>query len=114
MVGHITLPEIDELPASLSSVLITDILREDIGYQGVVITDSLEMKALTDSYGNSGIALMAVKAGNDILLCQGGMKSMVSAIEEAVQNGEISEQRIDESVERILRLKEKYGLLKKE
>ena len=113
MVGHITLPEIDDLPASLSSVIITDILREQLGYQGVVITDSLAMKSLTDSYGNSEIAVMAVKAGNDLLLCQGGMKNMVNALEEAVQNGEIPEQRIDENVEHILRLKEKYGLLKK-
>lgn len=111
MVGHITLPEIDSLPASLSSVMITDILRGELEYNGVVITDSLSMKALTDYYGADKIAVMAVQAGNDILLCQTGMKSMVRALEDAVANGEISEERIDESVRRILILKFEYGLL---
>lgn len=111
MVGHITLPEIDSLPASLSTVMITDILRGELEYDGVVITDSLSMKALTDYYGADKIAVMAVQAGNDILLCQTGMKSMVRALEDAVANGEITEERIDESVRRILTLKYEYGLL---
>lgn len=111
MVGHITLPELDSLPASLSSVIITDILRGELEYDGVVITDSLSMKALTDYYGEDKIAVMAVQAGNDILLCQTGMKSMVHALEDAVANGEITEERIDESVRRILILKYEYGLL---
>ena len=111
MVGHITLPELDSLPASLSSVIITDILRGELEYDGVVITDSLSMKALTDYYGEDKIAVMAVQAGNDILLCQTGMKSMVGALEDAVANGEITEERIDDSVRRILTLKYEYGLL---
>lgn len=111
MVGHITLPELDTLPASLSSVIITNILRGELEYDGVVITDSLSMKALTDLYGVDRIAVMAVQAGNDLLLCQTGMKSMVSALENAVASGEISEERIDQSVRRILTLKYRYGLL---
>lgn len=111
MVGHITVPEVDSLPASLSSVIITDILREKLEYDGVVITDSLSMNALTDHYGTDKIAVMAVQAGNDILLCQTGMKNMVRALEDAVANGEITEERIDESVRRILELKYEYGLL---
>lgn len=111
MVGHITLPELDALPASLSSVIITDILRGELEYDGVVITDALSMKALTGHYGLEKIAVMAVQAGNDLLLCQTGMKSMVSAIENAIANGEIAEERIDQSVRRILKLKYEYGLL---
>lgn len=111
MVGHITLPELDTIPASLSSVVIMDILRGELEYDGVVITDSLSMKALTDLYGEDKIAVMAVKAGNDLLLCQTGMKTMVNALESAVANGEISEERIDQSVRRILKLKYQYGLL---
>ena len=111
MVGHITVPEVDSLPASLSSVIITDILRGKLEYDGVVITDSLSMNALTDHYGTDKIAVMAVQAGNDILLCQTGMKNMVRALEDAVANGEITEERIDESVRRILELKYEYGLL---
>lgn len=111
MVGHITVPEVDSLPASLSPVIITDLLRGELEYNGVVITDSLSMKALTDHYGTDKIAVMAVQAGNDILLCQTGMKNMVRALEDAVVNGEITEERIDESVRRILELKYEYGLL---
>lgn len=111
MVGHITLPELDTVPASLSSVVITDILRGELEYDGVVITDSLSMKALTDLYGEDKIAVMAVKAGNDLLLCQTGMKTMVNALENAVVSGEIPEERIDQSVRRILILKYQYGLL---
>ena len=111
MVGHITVPEVDSLPASLSSVIITDILRGKLEYDGVVITDSLSMNALTDHYGTDKIAVMAVQAGNDLLLCQTGMKNMVRVLEDAVANGEITEERIDESVRRILELKYEYGLL---
>ena len=111
MAAHITLPEIDELPASLSPVIITDILRNELKFEGVVITDSLSMKALSDVYSYGTMAVMAVKAGDDLLLCQDGMEEMIRGLEAAVQSGEISEERIDESVRRILKLKRKYGLL---
>lgn len=111
MAGHITLPELDSLPASLSSTIITGLLRNEMGYDGVVITDALSMQALTDLYGFREMAVMAVAAGDDLLLCQSGMRDMVEALENAVASGEITEERIDESVGRILKLKEKYGLL---
>lgn len=111
MAGHITLPELDSLPASLSPAIITGLLRNELGYDGVVITDSLSMRALTDLYGSREIAVMAVAAGDDLLLCQSGMRDMVETLENAVATGEIAEERIDESVGRILRLKDKYGLL---
>ena len=113
MTGHITLPEIDSLPASLSEKVIGNLLRQKLEYDGVVITDSLSMKALTDLYGFDKIAVMAVKAGNDLLLCQNGMSTMISALENAVNSGEITEERINESVRRILALKEKYGMLER-
>ncbi|MBR1472547.1 MAG: glycoside hydrolase family 3 [Lachnospiraceae bacterium] len=112
MSSHVTMPQVDptRLPTTLSPVILS-ILRDELGFQGVIMTDSLSMKALTDHYGYAKIGVMAVQAGNDILLCQLGMREMVAAIEEAVIKGEITEERIDQSVGRILALKLKYGLI---
>ena len=112
MVGHITVPALDEeLPASLSPTIINGLLREELGYQGVVITDSLSMGAITNKYGAGKVAVMALQAGGDILLCQSQIKDVVAAVEKAVADGTLSEERINESVLRVLKLKEKYGLL---
>ncbi|MBQ4424967.1 MAG: glycoside hydrolase family 3 protein [Lachnospiraceae bacterium] len=111
MIGHITLPELDSLPASLSRRVITGLLRQELGYNGIVITDSLSMGAMVNTYGAAEIAVMTVSAGTDILLTQSNVGTMVTALERAVANGTISEARIDASVLRILQLKQKYGLL---
>lgn len=110
MIAHVTVPEVDSLPASISPKM-HEILRNDLGFNGVIITDSLAMQALTSKYSNAEIGVKCVEAGNDILLCQGGAADMIAAIEAAVNNGQIEESRIDESVKRILALKEKYGLI---
>ena len=105
MVGHIIVPSIDELPATLSEKIIQGELRNGLGYDGVVITDSLAMGAITNNYSSADAAVMAVKAGNDILLMPDNFAEAVTGIENAVQSGELTEERINESVKRILDLK---------
>lgn len=108
MMGHLILDQIDDQPALFSYKLVTGLLREEMGFTGVVMTDSLQMQAMTDHYGSGEIAVGAVKAGVDVLLCPGSLEDGVSALTDAVESGEISEERIDESVLRILRLKERF------
>lgn len=114
MIGHILLPEIDaNKPSSISNVVITKILREQLKYEGVVMTDDMTMKAILDNYEIGEAAVEAVKAGNDIVLIAHDyekVKRAIQAILEAVQNEEIKVEQIDRSVERILQLKEKYQL----
>lgn len=113
MVSHITTPNAtgDGLPASLSREMITDKLRGELRYQRLVITDSLAMKAITDQYTPGQAALMAFQAGADVLLMPQDLGQAYEAILSAVQEGAISQDRLDESVLRILHLKEVYGLL---
>ena len=107
MVGHLTTPKISEngLPASLNPDIINGLLREDLGFDGVVITDSMEMGAIENLYGNADAAVMAVKAGADILLMPPDVPTAFNAVKNAVENGEISRENIDDSVYRILKLK---------
>ncbi|MBR3209913.1 MAG: glycoside hydrolase family 3 protein [Bacilli bacterium] len=105
MVGHIALPAItgDDTPSSLSKSVI-DVLKNDLGYKGLVISDGLNMGALTKIYSNEEIAIKAVEAGNDLLLMPlDGVKTI-----EYIKNSSISEERINESVRKILKFKYKY------
>lgn len=114
MVAHILLPKIDDnYPASMSKEVITGILREDYDFDGVVITDDLTMEAITDHYNIADAAVQTVKAGGDLLLVAHNpnlIAKVFDKLKAAVENGEISEDRIDESVERITNLKAKYQL----
>lgn len=112
MVGHLIVPDIDEVPATLSYKIATGILREELKFEGVAITDSFEMESIADNYSVDDAVVMAVKAGMDMILQPKDMASAVNSIEQAVADGELSEDRIDESVRRILTLKESRGLLK--
>ena len=109
MVGHILFKQIDaNNPSSLSSKIITEILREKYGFNGVVITDDMQMGALTESFSIAQAAVKAVTAGNDLLIYSGEPEEQAqayNAILDAVKKGEISEERINESVLRILTLK---------
>lgn len=109
MVGHILFKQIDtKNPSSLSSKIITEILRGKYGFNGVVITDDMQMGALTESFSIAQAAVKAVTAGNDLLIYSGEPEQQAqayNAILEEVKSGEISEQRINESVLRILTLK---------
>ena len=107
MVGHLIVPDIDEVPATLSYKIATGILRDELKFEGVAITDSFEMESISDD-----AVVMSVKAGMDMILQPKDMASAVNSIEQAVADGELSEDRIDESVRRILTLKESRGLLK--
>lgn len=114
MTGHILLPKIDPTyPASLSEKVITGVLRKQLGFEGIIITDDMTMKAIVNTFEIGEAALSAVKAGNDIVLVAHDYANVVKvkdAILQAVKTGEISEKRIDESVNRILSIKKKYNL----
>ncbi|NND72249.1 MAG: hypothetical protein HKN43_11805 [Rhodothermales bacterium] len=112
MVGHLSVPCIDPtgLPASLSRPIVTGLLRNELGYDGLIVTDALDMKAITNTYGAGEAAVMAVEAGVDMLLLVADEVQALDAIEQAVDSGRTSEQWIDASVARILREKEWCGL----
>lgn len=113
MLGHIKLPQVttDALPASLSAQGVA-LLREELGYQGVAITDAMNMQAITEYYGVGESAVMAIAAGVDIVLMPADLEQAYAALIEGVKEGRISEQRLTESLERILRLKYDKGMLK--
>ena len=115
MVGHILMPQIDpDRPASLSYPLVTEILRGELGFgERVVCTDDLTMAAISDTYGMGEAAVLAVEAGCDLLLVCHGADNLTEARDallEAVESGRISQERLDQSVYRILSLKGEYGL----
>lgn len=113
MIAHIKLTKIDDLPSTMSYDVVTNVLRKKLNFNGVVITDDLEMKAITKNYNLSDATINSVKAGCDIILVSQGAKNseiVIKALKIALVNGQITEKRIDESVYRILSLKYKYGL----
>ncbi len=114
MVAHILFPKIDrDNPASLSRVFITDILRGEMGFDGVVITDDMTMGAIAENYDIGEAAVKSINAGSDIILVCHDYSKQVAVIEallQAARNGTISEETVNSSVYRILKLKEKYGL----
>lgn len=110
MAGHISLPAVtgDEMPASLSKRMITDILKGDLGYEGLVITDALNMGAVTKQYTSEEACILALEAGADMLLMPADFKSAYQGVLDAVNEGRISEERLDEAVRRILKVKLQY------
>jgi beta-N-acetylhexosaminidase len=110
MVSHITAENVtsDLFPASLSYEMLTNKLRNELGFNGVIITDSLQMGAIKKNYTSAEASLKAFKAGADILLMPENFKESYNEVLNAVKSGEISEQRLNESVQRILMLKDKY------
>ena len=107
MVSHMSLPNVvgDDTPCSLSGTVISDLLRNQLGYDGIVITDALDMSAITDSYSSAEAAVKAIEAGADMLLMPENFEEAYQGVLEAVQNGTISEERINESLKRIYRVK---------
>jgi beta-N-acetylhexosaminidase len=114
MVAHILLPQLDAtFPSSMSENIITGILRKQLDFNGVVMTDDMTMKAITNNYDIGKAAVESVKAGSDIVMVAHDYNKVVStidALQAAVEAGEISEERINESVSRIIQLKQKYNL----
>lgn len=107
MVSHLSVPNVvgDNTPSSLSSVMITDILRGQLGYQGVIITDAMNMTAITDYYTPDEAAVKALQAGADMILMPEDFNTAYQGVLDAVSNGTLTEERIDESLRRIYRIK---------
>lgn len=112
MTAHIVVPALDQSgrPATLSRPILTGLLRERLGYDGVVITDSLGMAGVRRMFGDARVPIEALKAGNDLLLRPPDMDLAYRAVLAAVRDGELTERRIEESVYRVLRLKIDRGL----
>ena len=113
MSGHLVVPALDPSgdPATLSQPILTGVLRGELGYKGVIITDSLGMQGVRDKYGDAEVAVRAVLAGVDSLLMAPKMDAAYDAVLAAVASGRISEKRLNDSVSRILLLKLKQGIL---
>lgn len=127
MTAHVTFPKIDDtkvisqktgeeiaLPATLSHKVLTELMREEMGYDGVITTDALNMNAITDHFGPVDAVIRAVKAGSDIVLMPVGLEEVRNGLLTAIDEGEITEERVDASVERILTLKLERGIIKEE
>ena len=111
MVGHISCPQVtgDDLPASLSEKMTTQILRQEMGYDGFLITDAMNMGAVSENYSSSEAAVAAIRAGIDMILMPQDFQQAYEGILNAVESGELTEERIDESLRRITALKLKIS-----
>ncbi len=115
MIAHISFPQIDTvkgLPSTLSYNIVTGILKNELGFKGLIVTDAMTMRGVTKLYSNALASVLAVKAGNDIILIPPDVDEAIDAIVKAVKRGEISEERINESVRKILEFKYDLGLHK--
>ncbi len=114
MVAHILLPKIDpQYPSSMSKEVITGMLREQLGFDGVVMTDDMTMKAITNHFDIGQASVDSVKAGSDVILIAheyANVTAAIQAVKAAVNKGEITEDRINDSVRKIIALKQKYQL----
>lgn len=112
MVGHQKVSGIgDDLPADLSYTVVTTLLREELGFDGIAVTDAQQMNTIAGVYGSGDAAVRSIEAGIDIILMPADLGAAVDAVCYAVETGRLTEERIDESVVRILSQKEELGLL---
>ena len=110
MVGHLTVPAMDDMPASLSHKIVTNLLRHDLGFRGVIVTDGLQMQALAQ-YTDGEKAVLALSAGNDMLLEISDVPGAVAAVEQALADGTLTQAALDQSVLRVLQLKLSHGIV---
>jgi beta-glucosidase-like glycosyl hydrolase len=113
MIAHLSFPAIENspnVPASLSGKIVDGILKEQLGFSGLIVTDALNMAGITKHFSTKEVALMCVNAGIDLILMPQGEEATITAIEKAVKKGDISEERIDYSVMKILETKSRLGL----
>ena len=121
MTAHVTFKQIDPseaiskkdglpitLPATLSKTMLTDILRQDLGFEGVIFSDAMNMKAISDHFGNVEAAIRSIEAGTDVILMPVRTEEVYQGILRAVVSGRLSESRIDQSMLRIMQLKSQY------
>lgn len=113
MVGHLHIPSLDSvsnIPATLSPLIVKNLIRDSLKFEGLIITDALEMKGVTKNYTNGQLELMAFKAGNDILLLSENVERSIGYLVAAIDSNKISIADLDEKVRRILKAKYKVGL----
>ena len=113
MMSHVAVSQVTgkETPASLTKLMVTDILREELQFNNVIITDAMNMKVITKFYDADQAAVMAVQAGNDMILMPDNFEQAFEGVLEAVKDGTISESKINEAVSRILSVKIRRGIL---
>jgi beta-N-acetylhexosaminidase len=104
MIAHISLPNVvgDNTPCTLSYKVVAEILRDDLGFEGLIITDAMNMGAIVDNYDSESATIKAVQAGCDVILMPEDFHAAAEALIKAVENGIITEECVDASVERII------------
>lgn len=116
MMSHVAVSQVTgkETPASLTKLMVNDILRDELQFDNVIITDAMNMKVITKFYDPDQAAIMAVEAGNDMILMPDNFEQAFEGVLEAVKDGTISESQIDKSVSRILSVKIRRGIIPKD
>ena len=114
MVAHMSLPNVtgDNIPATLSKKVVTDMLKTELNFKGVVFSDSMSMGAITENYGTGDACVKAVEAGIDMVLMPENLDEAYNAVLEAVKNGKISQERLDDAVSRIIKAKIQREIIK--
>lgn len=114
MTAHMAVPayEPDEKPATVSRIILTGLLRNELGFNGIIVTDAMDMQGVASLYTHGEAAVRAIEAGADVLLMPADPQACIRAIEAAVNSGRLSRRRIDESVARVLAAKRQLGLYK--
>ena len=111
MMGHLHIPALDSAVSSISYPIVTGILKEELGFDGVVVTDALTMKGVSENMESADIALAAYKAGVDILLKPGDIIASIDRLEEAMESGECDIEDLNNRVRKVLRMKAEFGML---
>lgn len=113
MMGHLHIPVLDSVVSSISYPIVTGLLREELGFDGLIVTDALTMKGVSENLSAEEIALAAYKAGVDILLKPGDIIASIDRLEEAMESGECCKDELDVRVRKVLRLKARLGMLER-
>ena len=113
MMGHVTLPNVTEedLPATLSKEIVDGLLRQELGYEGIVITDAMNMGAITNHYNSGEAAVLALNAGVDMILMPNDLTDAVQGVTKALEEGKLTQEQIDEKILRILETKIQAGII---
>ena len=113
MMGHLHIPALDSAVSSISYPIVTELLKEELGFKGMIVTDALTMKGVSENMESAEIALAAYKAGVDILLKPGDIIASIDRLEEAMNSGECDLADLDERVKKTLRMKARFGMLER-
>ena len=113
MMGHLHIPVLDSAVSSISYPIVTGLLREELKFNGLIVTDALTMKGVSENLSAEEIALAAYKAGVDILLKPGDIIASIDRLEKAMESGECEKEDLDERVRKVLRLKARLGMLER-